>query len=69
MKTYIRFKSIKIRLKNIKQTEPQQKYRIGTISNIQLLGGLNRFYTYMYEKVSDQVELQRTLEGKRCHKN
>ena len=49
MKTYIRFKQHKIRLKNIKQIEPQQKYRLGTISNIKQLGvcgggGLNRFY-------------------------
>ena len=29
----------KTRLQNIKHTEPQQKYRIGTIRNIKLLGG------------------------------
>ena len=38
MKTYIMFKQHKIRLHNIKQIEPQQKYRIGTISNIKLRG-------------------------------
>ena len=30
---------------DIKQKEPPQKYRIGTISNKKLLAGLNRFYT------------------------
>ena len=34
----------KNRLQNTKQLEPQQKYRLGTISNIKLLGGLNLFY-------------------------
>ena len=29
----------------IKQKEPPQKYRLGTISNTKLLAGLNRFYT------------------------
>ena len=29
---------------HIKQKEPPQKYRLGTISNTQLLAGLNRFY-------------------------
>ena len=29
---------------DIKQKEPPQKYRLGTISNTQLLAGLNRFY-------------------------
>ena len=28
----------------IKQKEPPQKYRLGTISNTKLLAGLNRFY-------------------------
>ena len=31
----------------IKQKEPPQKYRLGTISNIKLLTGLNRFYRYL----------------------
>ena len=39
MKTYIRFKQHKIRLQTIEQIEPQQKYRLGTISNIKLRGG------------------------------
>ena len=30
---------------DIKQKEPPQKYRLGTISNTKLLAGLNRFYT------------------------
>ena len=33
MKTHIRFKQHKNRLININQMEPQQKYRLGTISN------------------------------------
>ena len=32
------------KLQNIKQMEPQQKYRLGKIRNINLLGGLNRKY-------------------------
>ena len=45
MKTYIRLKQTKNRLQNINQMEPQQKYRLGTNSNIKLRGGgLNRFY-------------------------
>ena len=28
----------------MKQKEPPQKYRLGTISNTKLLAGLNRFY-------------------------
>ena len=32
------------RHQDIKQKEPPQKYRLGTISNIKLLAGLNRFY-------------------------
>ena len=30
---------------DIKQKEPPQKYRLGTISSKKLLAGLNRFYT------------------------
>ena len=41
MKTYIR------RQQHIKQKEPPQKYRLGTISNTKLLAGLNRFYMAM----------------------
>ena len=29
---------------DIKQKEPPQKYRLGTISNTKLLAGLNRFH-------------------------
>ena len=39
MKTYIRLKQQKNRLQNTKQLEPPQKYRLGTISNMKLLGG------------------------------
>ena len=46
MKTYIRRQQHKnIKYQDIKQKEPPQKYRLGTISNKKLLAGLNRFYT------------------------
>ena len=45
MKTYIRRQQHKkFKHQDIKQKEPPQKYRFGTISNIKLLAGLNRFY-------------------------
>ena len=52
MKTYIRRQQHKKKKKkkkifkhqDIKQKEPPQKYRLGTISNTKLLAGLNRFY-------------------------
>ena len=46
MKTYIRRQqhTKKFKHQDIKQNEPPQKYRLGTISNIKLLAGLNRFY-------------------------
>ena len=47
MKTYIRRQQHKNSFKkhqDIKQKEPPQKYRLGTISNTKLLAGLNRFY-------------------------
>ena len=47
MKTYIRRQQHEIFFKkhqDIKQKEPPQKYRLGTISNTKLLAGLNRFY-------------------------
>ena len=34
----------KTKRQDIKQKEPPQKYRLGTISNTKLLAGLNRFY-------------------------
>ena len=34
----------KFKHQDIKQKEPPQKYRLGTISNTKLLAGLNRFY-------------------------
>ena len=37
----------KFKHQDIKQKEPPQKYRIGTISNTKLLAGLNRFYRYL----------------------
>ena len=45
MKTYIRREQHKnFKHQYIKQKEPPQKYRLGTISNTKLLEGLNRFY-------------------------
>ena len=45
MKIYIRRQQHKhFKHQDIKQKEPPQKYRLGTISNIKLLAGLNRFY-------------------------
>ena len=45
MKTHIRRQQHKnVKHQDIKQKEPPQKYRLGTISNTKLLAGLNRFY-------------------------
>ena len=45
MKTHIRRQQHKnFKHQDIKQKEPPQKYRLGTINNTQLLAGLNRFY-------------------------
>ena len=45
MKTYIRRQQHKnFKHQDIKQKEPPQKYRLGTISNTKLLACLNRFY-------------------------
>ena len=45
MKTYIRRQQHKkFKHQDIKQKEPPQKYRLGTISNTKLLAGINRFY-------------------------
>ena len=46
MKTHIRRQqhTKKFKHQDIKQKEPPQKYRLGTISNTKLLVGLNRFY-------------------------
>ena len=45
MKTYIRRQlHKKFKHQDIKQKEPPQKYRLGTISSTKLLAGLNRFY-------------------------
>ena len=52
MKTYIRRQQHKKKIKHqdIKQKEPPQKYRLGTISNTKLLAGLNRFYRMSEKK-------------------
>ena len=48
MKTYIRRQQHKkFKHQDIKQKEPLQRYRLGTISNTKLLAGLNRFYRYL----------------------
>ena len=46
MKTYIRRQQHEkfFKYQDIKQKEPPQKYRLGTISNTKLLAALNRFY-------------------------
>ena len=45
MSTYIRCKQNKhMQHENIKQLEPPHQYRLGTMSNIKLLGGLTQFY-------------------------
>ena len=45
MKTYMRRQQHKtFKHQDIKQKETTQKYRLGTMSNIKLLAGLNRFY-------------------------
>ena len=45
MKTHIRRQQHKnVKHQDIKQNEPPQKYRLGTISNKKLLAGLNWFY-------------------------
>ena len=46
MKTHIRRQqhNFCLKHKDIKQKEPPQKYRLGTISNTKLLAGLNQFY-------------------------
>ena len=47
MKTHIRRQQHKkFTHQDIKQKEPPQKYRLGTISNTQLLAGLSRFNNY-----------------------
>ena len=50
MKTYIRRQQHKKKFKHqdIKQKEPPQKYRHGTISNTKLFAGLNRFYRILF---------------------
>ena len=66
MKTYIRrqqhknfkhqdIKQLDIKHQDIKQLEPPQTYRLGTISNIKLLEGLNRFYRYLTSNSSSAV--------------
>ena len=77
MKTYIKRQQHKIfKHQDMKQKEPSQKYRLGTISNTKLLAGLNRFYMAItspsasadwFDENDDEIE--RLLEEKhRLHK-
>ena len=63
MQTYIRRQQHKKYFKHqdIKQKEPPQKYRLGTISNTKLLAGLNRFYIQVGK---DQEKAQSVQVGK-----
>ena len=59
MKTYIRRQQHKnFKHQDIKQKEPPQKYRLGTISNTKLLAGLNRFYRKKVQVGKDQEKAQ-----------
>ena len=56
MKTYVRRQQHKrFKHQDIKQKEPPQKYRLGTISNIKFLAGLNRFYMAITSPVASAV--------------
>ena len=58
MKTYIRRQQHNKNFKHhdIKQKEPPQKYRLGTISNTKLLAGLNRFYRILTSPSASAVK-------------
>ena len=47
----------KLKHQHIKQKEPPQKYRLGTISDTKLLAGLNRFYMAITSPSSSEVAL------------
>ena len=53
MQTHIRRPQKYFKHQDIKQKEPPQKYRLGTISNTKLLAGLNRFYTAVTSPFTD----------------
>ena len=56
MKTYIRRQQHKkFKHQDIKQKEPLQKYRLGTIINTKLLARLNRFYRYLTSRTASAV--------------
>ena len=57
MKTYIRRQQHKkfSKHQDIKQKEPPQKYRLGTISNTKLLAGLNRFNMDTISTLTDHM--------------
>ena len=65
MKTYIRRQQHKnFKHKDIKQKEPLQKYRLGTISNTKLPAGLNRMFSlYKYLIVNLSFLLSRLWSG------
>ena len=59
MKTHIRRQQHtkkKIKHQDIKQKEPPQKYRLGTISNTKLLAGLNRFHRRLTSPSASAVD-------------
>ena len=66
MKTYIRRQQHKnfFKHQDIKQKEPPQTYRLGTISNTKLLAGLNRFYMAILEFNRPS----HSPEGSECHR-
>ena len=58
MKTYIRFKQHK---NSTPKIEPQQKYRLGTISNIELLVGGDLQKACFMEKHQGQPRMYKTV--------
>ena len=70
MKTYIRRQQHKkfFKHQDIKQKEPPQKYRLGTISNTKLLAGLNRFYMAITSPSASAV-VHNISERHICNKN
>ena len=66
MKTYIRCRQHFFFKKTPrhKTKEPPQKYRLGTISNIKLLAGLNRFYMAITSPSASAVALIYTYINK-----
>ena len=67
MKTHIRRQQHKIfKHQDIKQKEPPQKYRLGTINNTQLLAGLNRFYMAITSPSPSKYPLKESMLSDNC---